>query len=283
MIKREFFISDIHHPYSNKAAWNVVLKAAQIRKPDLIHIGGDGMDFHSISRHPKQQIEKTFLRYEIDESKIEWQRLRSAAPNAKINYQEGNHDARMRVYLRDRAPELADLDELRLESLLGFEELGFEFIEESAKYRVGKLWHHHGHLLPGSGKSVAKAKFLYTHQNLIFGHHHVHDYYSVRQYGSNRLLQSIANAMLYTIEPEYAHHTNWNLGFTEINYATNGEFNVMQYHINSEDEFASDDAVHYTVIEGEVIESHAEENIDLKLLRSKPVFFSTPKIEETNH
>jgi predicted phosphodiesterase len=254
---KEIFLSDIHWPFHNRAAFHVALKAIEYIKPDIVHIGGDGIDFHSISRHPKQLIDRTLLKYEVEESRREVGRVRSAAPNAEISWQEGNHDKRMAIYLRDRSPELSDLFELSFPKLLQLEERGIRWIPEHEKYAVGKLWHHHGHLLAGGGKNPAKSKFTGTFQNIIFGHHHVFDYYSIRQYGTNTLYQSVANACLYTLEPEYAHHTSWHVGFTIIDYIPTGDFSIRQVHISRRD-----DGSQYAIIDGFTFESTDDEDID---------------------
>lgn len=255
---KEFFVSDIHFPFHDKAAYHIFLKIVMARNPDVIHIGGDGVDFHSISRHPKAMIDRTILKHEVDGAKRELARMRTAAgPNTKINFQEGNHDKRMAVFLRDRAPELSDLFELTFPKLLGLAELNIRWIPDTEKFKIGKLYHHHGHLLSGGGVSPARAKFNKLYQNVIFGHHHKFDYYSVRQYGTNELFQSIANANLYGIEAEYAHHTNWNLGFTEIDYAKSGDFSVSQIQITRRP-----DGVAYAIVDGTVYESTDDEDID---------------------
>jgi predicted phosphodiesterase len=258
---REIFISDIHWPHHDKAAWNVALKAIVGRNPDIVHIGGDGVDFHSISRHPKQMIDRTILVHEVEESRRELERVRKAAPSAKINFQEGNHDARMQVYLRDRAPELSGLVELTFPSLMHLERHGIEWIPEDRKHRIGKLWHHHGHLIGGAGVSPARAKFGKTFQNLIFGHHHKFDYYSANQYGTNEVIQVIGNANLYTIEADYAHHTNWHLGFTEINYSPKGDFSHTFAVVRKEP-----NGVASTILDGRIYEATADEKIDRKLV-----------------
>jgi predicted phosphodiesterase len=252
---KEIFISDIHYPHHDAAGVKVMLKAVQGRNPDIVHIGGDGVDFHSISRHPKQMIEKTILKYEVEESRKEIALIRKAAPGAQINFQEGNHDARMQLYIRDRAPELDGLIELTFPVLMKLPDLGIRWIPDSEKFRIGKLYHHHGHKLAGGGANPARAKFMKTFQNLIFGHHHRFDYFSTRQYGTNTLFQSAANGNLYTLEPEYAHHTDWNIGFTEVNYNRNGEFAISQVHVNRDGDTA------YAMIDGAEYESHPEEDI----------------------
>jgi predicted phosphodiesterase len=254
---REIFLSDIHWPHHDKAAWNVALKVIQARKPEIVHIGGDGIDFHSISRHPKQMIERTILKFELEETRQEIARLRKSAPNSQINYQEGNHDARMQIYLRDRAPELSDLPELAYPVLTRLEANGVKWIPEGEKFRIGKLWHHHGHKLDGGGVNPARNKFNKVFQNIIFGHHHRFDYYSARQYGSNELFQAIANANLYTLEPDYAHHTHWHIGFTEINYIASGDFSVIQNHVNHREDGSA-----YAIIDGTQYDSEPDENID---------------------
>lgn len=258
---KEIFISDIHWPFHNKAAYNVVLKVMQYRQPDLIHIGGDGVDFHSISRHPKHMADRTLLKYEVDEARKEIARIRAASPKSKVNFQEGNHDARMAVYLRDRAPELADIFELTFPKLLQLDEVGINWIPEKQKYKVGKLYHHHGHLLPGGGVSPAKAKFAKTFQNIIFGHHHRFDYHATRQYGTGELFQSVGNAMLYTLSPDYAHVNDWQIGFTEIDYIKTGDFSIKQVHVHSRE-----DGSYYSIVDGYTFESTDDEDID-KYLR----------------
>jgi predicted phosphodiesterase len=258
---KEIFISDIHWPFHNKAAYNVLLKVAQYRQPDILHVGGDGVDFHSISRHPKHIADRNLLKYEVDEAKKEIARLRVAAPNAQLNFQEGNHDKRMQLYLRDRAPELADLFELTFPKLMGLPELGMKWIPDNERFKIGKLYHHHGHLLPGGGVSPAKAKFAKTYQNIIFGHHHRFDYFATRQYGTGELFQSIGNAMLYTLDPEYSHVNDWQIGFTEVNYVKSGDFSVNQVHINKRT-----DGSYFSIVDGYEFNSTDDENID-KYLR----------------
>lgn len=255
---REIFLSDIHWPFHGKAEYNTALKIIQYRQPDIVHIGGDGVDFHSISRHPKQMIDRTMLKYEVEESRNEIAKLRKAAPNAQINFQEGNHDARMQIYLRDRAPELSDLFELTFPNLMQFDKYGIEWIDENKKYAIGKLWHEHGHKLPGAGASPAKAKFMKTFQNIIFGHHHTFDYYSVNQYGSGELYQSLSNACLYKLDPEYAKVNHWHNGITEINYSKSGDFAANQIHIRSR----GDGTVFGFSADGIEFNSTDDENID---------------------
>lgn len=254
---REFFVSDVHIPFHDKGAYHILLKALQHFQPDILHLGGDIVDFHSISRHPKQLVESTLLKYEIDEARRELARLRTAAPNAQITFQEGNHDARLQVYLRDRAPELSGLVELELPNVLHLENLGIGWVPEKETYQVGKLWHHHGHLIAGGGVNPAKAKYAKTQANLIFGHHHRFDTFSTRQYGTNEVFQSIANANMYGINADYAHHTNWHIGFTVVDYIASGDFSANQIHIRQQPDGSS-----FAIIDGVLFESHDDEDID---------------------
>jgi predicted phosphodiesterase len=253
---KEIFLSDIHWPSHDVPAWNVALKVIQSRQPDIVHIGGDGIDLHSISRHPKQMVEKTILKYELDETRAEIAKLRMAAPTAQMNYQEGNHDSRMRVYLRDRAPELASLPELDYPVLTHLEKHGIKWIGEDEKFKIGKLWHHHGHKIPGGGMFPAKNKFMKVYQNLITGHHHRFDYFSVRQYGTGELFQSLTNATLYRIDPDYAHIPNGHIGFTEINYIPTGEFAATQIHVHPREDGSA-----FANVDGHIYESHPDEDM----------------------
>lgn len=269
-IKSEIVVSDIHHPYSAKGAWNIALKIIKDTKPDLISVLGDGADVHALNRHPKDAIDKTLFKWEVEENRNEWSKLRKSGKKSAIKYFEGNHETNLSRYLRDRAPELQGLVELEFPTLLHLDKLKFDWISEHEKTRIGKLWHHHGHSIPGGGKFPAKNKFNNTWQNLIFGHHHTFDYYSVRLYGSNELIQVAANASLYTLQADYTHHTNWDIGVTQVNYIERtGDFEIRPIPFRETPDF---EGGYFAIYNGREYFSHPGEDIDSILARNAKTY-----------
>ena len=65
-------VSDIHFPYEDKSAVTAFIKEAGLRKPDVIVLNGDLLDFYKLSKfskdpagkNPEEEIEmcKTFLK-----------------------------------------------------------------------------------------------------------------------------------------------------------------------------------------------------------------------------
>lgn len=246
-VKEEIFMSDVHQPHTHAPSWNLALKVIEHIQPDLVHVGGDGMDLHSVSRHKKEPVDKLGLKDELARGRAAWKQLRRFAPNSLIEYKIGNHDTRIERLLIDRAEELYGLDELRLPALLRLDELGFKVIGEKQKHRHGRLWHFHGHEIPGGGGRVARSKFMETGVDMIFGHHHVFDHYYERDFeGVYRY--SHANACLYTLEPEYAFHTKWHLGISRVRYFHKGFYQVEQipFHRDGDTFFCMVDGRHFS-------------------------------------
>lgn len=113
--------SDIHFPYEDKAAVTAFIREAGTRKPDVVVLNGDLLDFYKLSKfskdpsgkNPEEEIEmcKTFLKC----------LRRETGKECKIYYTIGNHEARLRKYILDNAPMVAGLME-NVFSLLKLEE-----------------------------------------------------------------------------------------------------------------------------------------------------------------
>lgn len=114
-------VSDIHFPYEDKSAVTAFIREVGFKKPDIIVLNGDLLDFYKLSKfskdpagkNPEEEIEmcKTFLKC----------LRREAGKECKIYYTIGNHSARLRKYILDNAPMVAGLME-NVFSLLKLEE-----------------------------------------------------------------------------------------------------------------------------------------------------------------
>jgi UDP-2,3-diacylglucosamine pyrophosphatase LpxH len=111
-------ISDVHLPFSQPVATQMVVDFIRELKPDRIHLLGDVLDAQSVSRFDKDPVRKENLQDELDSVRDWLTELRDAAPRAKIIYSEGNHEFRIRKYLMSEAKALAGLRALSLEKLV---------------------------------------------------------------------------------------------------------------------------------------------------------------------
>ncbi|KAF2380532.1 hypothetical protein BSN82_16730, partial [Acinetobacter baylyi] len=127
-----------------------------------------------ISRFLKDPRKKS-LAYEIDVTKNFLQILRSTFKNADIFWLLGNHDVRFNHWMMAKAPELLDIADASLESILGLNQLRIKLIEDTKLVKAGKLFINHGHLLlrgAFSPVSPARGAYVKAKQSIIVGHTH---------------------------------------------------------------------------------------------------------------
>src|SRR2546425_4815917 len=149
MSKTELYFSDIHFPYEDKIAWALAKQVLTALKPDVLFLGGDIVDFYPVSSFDKDPARKQDLQKELDQTSAELTELHTAAPNAEVFYQEGNHENRLQRYLWKRAEELAPLRSLALPELLSFKKLDITWIPQGQVKRIGHLNHIHGTEIAG--------------------------------------------------------------------------------------------------------------------------------------
>ena len=121
------FPTDEHFPFQNDRAREVALKIVQDFDPDVLPAGSDGLDFYKLSHFDRDpaRMKNHSLQEEIQmwqRAQLEW---RSAAPRARRQYIQGNHEFRWdkALWKMDAFYELADLT---LPNILGLEKLGIE-------------------------------------------------------------------------------------------------------------------------------------------------------------
>ena len=115
-------ISDIHSPYHDETAVASALMLIRDIQPDVVVINGDLPDFFGISSHNRTLERLDSLQHEIDMANDLRRAIRNAAPDAMIHENEGNHDSRLRTFVRQQAPQLRSLDALKPENLNAWRE-----------------------------------------------------------------------------------------------------------------------------------------------------------------
>jgi len=174
-MKRLVFVSDIHTPYHDVRAVDLVLKVLHQIKPDILVHGGDHWDFWRISRFEKQAAHKRHSL--LEELKIGLdvlQQFGHAAPES--HFIEGNHDDRISRDLAGRAPEYMEvLEHFKLDLPGIVAGAGFKTYTPYRKHlTLGKVIYSHD--LGRAGEYAVHQSGKDAHHNIVIGHNHIMDY-----------------------------------------------------------------------------------------------------------
>ncbi len=219
------YASDIHAPFHDKSAVELLIAFTRKVKPDVIHLGGDTVDFYAVSSYDKDPARKLKLQHEIDTAKGIIRRLREAAPNARMEFREGNHEFRLRRFLNQSAEVLSVLDCLSLPSLLDLPGMECRYLENKQLCKRGKLFYMHGDEVRAGGSHPAFTLFNKLKSNLIFGHFHRAGSHIFRDFGGTTY-GAWAAGCLCDLHPTYAAHNQWSHGFVVVEYSKTGRFQV---------------------------------------------------------
>lgn len=201
------------------------------------NVKGDNLLY--VTKRNKSRIRKANTQYENYDGMIWCVTTKNdtviVRRNGKVSI-TGN--TRLSRYLNSKAEELSVLDAIKLPQLLKLDKLKIKWIPNGSRTKIGKLWHLHGNEIAGGGANIAKSKFDRLGTNIIFGHHHKMQSFIKRNY-EGEVCGAWANPCLSDLQPDYAHFTDWVLGFSVIEYSDyTGNFNVDQVaidkpHVNS--------------------------------------------------
>lgn len=220
-------LPDLHAPFHDKRAWDLVLKVGKAIKPHhLIHLG-DLVDFYALSFHDKDPARALDLAGELESGKQALRQMK--ALGAKNNVLLGsNHHDRMVRYMRQKAPELHSLLDER--TLLDLDKIGFKLVPYRQSYKLGKMRYTHDVGIAGMG--AAKKSMEAVGKNLVIGHVHRIEY-SVggTLEGEHRLGVSFGwlgdkNAIDYMHRDKVA--KDWALGFGVGYLDTETQFTHLQ-------------------------------------------------------
>jgi len=207
-------LSDVHVPFQDKQVCGMALKFIRDQKPGIIHLLGDIADFYAVSRFDKDTSRKIDLQAELDDTVVFLQKVREAAPDSRILYSEGNHEFRLRRYLRSEARALALLRSLTLENLLSFEDLGIEYRTSDKPYRNGSLLYTHGQIVRKWSAYTAKGHFEKYGSCVIHGHTHRLGAFYHRDLDTT--YGAWENGCLCDLNPEYAATPDWQHGWSVV-------------------------------------------------------------------
>jgi predicted phosphodiesterase len=177
-MRTTLILPDIQYPYHDALMLKKLISVASDIQPDSILQIGDGIDFPQVSRWSKGTAGEyaPTLQAHIHGFKELLSEFRSAAPSSEITWLEGNHDLRLRDFVKQYAAPLSTLEALTTESLFGLEELRINYA--SGPIRVAtNTYAVHGHESGGYSASPTawNTKFCNRYgsdKSFIFGHTH---------------------------------------------------------------------------------------------------------------
>lgn len=174
-------------PTHDEAAINVARKVIREVQPDLIVMHGDNADFAEFSRFRLSPAFARTTQATIDRCTVLGAELREDAPEAKIVWLEGNHEARLGFYILDNAKAAFGLKRgkfkddypdqwpaLSFQSLCRFDETDIEYLPG---YPANEYWLMenlrviHGNKVRSNG-STAHLYLDDARVSTLFGHVH---------------------------------------------------------------------------------------------------------------
>lgn len=223
-------LADVHIPQHEMKPLETAIRAGKDEKVDIIFLDGDTWEGNCVGFWPskKRDFDKEILAL-IDFLDF----LIQEFPYARIIYKPGNHEYRMPRYFVGKAPELALSPLAQMETIMGFEARGIEFLDYHQRINIGKLIALHGHEVPNLQNTVSPARglFLKTLTSSLCGHVHKSTFYPDRDI-NDKMIGCWTVGCLCNLHPEYAPYgRNWNWGYAIIDLEKDGNFEVRNYRI----------------------------------------------------
>ena len=168
-------ISDMQIPFHSRKHVESLLKYIEATKPDLACVG-DEIDVPTASRWSKgtaKEFEGT-LQKDLDITKDILRSFRQAQGfDKKFWLQRSNHTQRLEDYIRKFAPAFSVIDVLKIEALLGLNELGITYNRQLAEIAPNVLLAHgdEGRMFKDSGRTALDLAKR-TGKHIVCGHTH---------------------------------------------------------------------------------------------------------------
>lgn len=219
VMKNAIFISDVHRPYHDQRAWELMMMVAEDYGIDEFIIGGDFADFYGLNSHGKNpHIEETLID-ELASVHSGLMEIQRSFPSAKKVYITGNHEHRLARYIANKAPELFGV--IEIEDLLQLKHFDFEYVPYGP---------YQGHAVLGTeliarhepltmGLHCAYGTIVKTGTSTIFGHtHRKQEAEMIRLDGTHLIGIAVGHLADYKhpVMSYLKNHPQWTQGFCTI-------------------------------------------------------------------
>lgn len=234
--------SDVHFPFQDSRAVEILRQVARDLKPERLVCMGDVMDFWEISDHRGPANGEPDLQATIDAGVSHLSDMVALSGAQDAIFLGGNHEDRWERLLDKAAHDVRFRQLLRLpkvkralefKEVVGFEDLGYAYqpyMEGRPYLENGTLLYTHGSL---TSSHVAKTTLEKYGKNVIFGHMHRIQNYTKRDLKGQEGGWCIG--CLSTLDPHYEIFANWHQGFAVVTWKKlDGTwiFNVEQVRIH---------------------------------------------------
>lgn len=234
--RRIGILSDVRLPFHDYTALKTALRKLYEYEIDTLILNGDIVDFYSVSfweRRPEYrnlERERTLV---VDALK----RIREIFRDVKIIYKEGNHEERLQRFLSKKAPELYDLEELKVENFLKLRDMGIDYVKDKRRIEAGELDIIHGHEYRSFASVNIAISFLRkSFRNILLGHFH-RKQEDTKKTIRDELSGAWVVGCLCDLKPDYSPNNEWTHGFAFVELWENGHFQVRNHLIQGEEVF----------------------------------------------
>lgn len=214
--ERVAFLSDLHCPFHDIAAIRAVLAAVRDFRPDLLVLGGDGVDCYSISDHDTEPGRAGTIQDEFDAARPVWREIDDIG--CPVAYLLGNHEDRI-YRLQCRKPGLFDLRSLDFKAAADLP-ARWQVYPNQTRLRLGSLTILHGDL-KGRGTSsthAAKGMLDKLRTSCLFGHlHRFQSFYQTTDDGTYRAGYAVGH-LCDVEQARYIACPDWQQGAALIEY-----------------------------------------------------------------
>jgi predicted phosphodiesterase len=232
--KKALLLYDIHIPYHAALPVSIALSVGKAAGVDTLIFGGDTMDFYMASDYVKDPRRRS-LASEAESVRAFLADVRSIFKKEQIYYMEGNHEYRLKNYMRTRADKLIGLPGTTLETLLALDELKIKLVQDKRRLLIGSLNVLHGHEFPniGAGINPARSLFMKAKSSSIIGHcHRKSEHSEVTLNGGRIACWSVG--CLCNLSPDYFPYNNWVWGFAIVEVDKSGHYTVHNKYISND-------------------------------------------------
>jgi hypothetical protein len=221
-VRRLGLLFDVHGLFHDSDAYILALKWLINNGCDCIFLGGDFVDFYSISKF-QSLPNKSHFQNERAWAIEALQQLQELFP--QVYYKKGNHENRYEHYMLRNAPLIFNESEHNIDTLFGFKDSRIKYIHESQLTIVGKLGLLHGHEIRGGGVvNIARNKMLKFFDNLAFGHHHKRNEELIKNGMTDEYFGAYSVGCLCKTKVGYYPFNQWNHGFGFVELDKDGLF-----------------------------------------------------------
>ena len=219
--------SDVHYPFQDDRAVNVLEQVAADLQPEVLMCLGDVLDFHELSAHRQRgpNEEKDDIMEGLEGGTRHLARMRSISNARRAYFRGGNHEDRWDQMLdaarKDpRFRQLLKLPKIQralaFSEVIGFKELGYDYqpyMEGDITVWNGKLVLTHGDL---TSKHTSMAMMGKYGKSVMFGHMHRINNFTKRDLRGQESGWCIG--CLCTLNPHYNIFADWHQGFAVVNW-----------------------------------------------------------------